>query len=477
MSEPNDPFEGQKDPFVPETVRVPLGDGTDAIDLFATSQNHIESMVPQIDSTSMREGDVLTVEFDNDHEETFQVTSMNAGSLVFGSDGVREKEMRMKPLAETGEQEQDIEFYGSSVFPNGDFRTSGMVRVGSHLVMDIGVSSAAVRSFDLKRPDENGNLQAVLLNKEEAPKPESKSFAYAKKAFETVSGLLQKEGFQFDQIDEEGFLHKRYIKQIGNLLVYAARQGFGSGVVPQDEVYAYDAKAKVLRAIRNIPTLGIMQVGVVKDVSKEDFQEAAIAYRDGTYPDWRYARYVDGTTVHRLSHTSPVTTYTWLSQDQDAPIITLLEDGENISDLFKTLSQRGIMMAQSMRANDAEDLVDIASEMFGIDPNGGDFLYEELEVNLGPGKKPEIRPSSQFLWDTEEAAAEFADRLSQAVSVSHDKGYTQLTVDGHNIRVKTDPRQEIDKLTKTTRLAIGKTPKTIGSRMLGRVRVSRRNGS
>lgn len=309
MSEPKDPFSDFKDPFVPEVVRVELPDGTDAIDLGETAMHHLEAPLPQVDSSKMQQGDVLTVEFDNDHVESFEVITMQTGSLVFASEDVTHQEVVFKRVTEGGgvDVEGPIKFYGSAISPSGMMRTPNILRVGSHMVTDLGVCTGSVRTFDLKRPDENGELKDVVLNKTEV-KAESDSFTGAKEAFSELEKLLEQDGFKFGDDDEENGLSGRYTKVNGNLLVRAARQGFGCAVIPQDEIYAYDAEAQVLRGLRNIPTQGIFQAMVVEGVSTDMFQKATIAYKDGNEPDWRYPLTLGRSCIAALSELAPVVT-------------------------------------------------------------------------------------------------------------------------------------------------------------------------
>lgn len=113
------------------------------------------------------------------------------------------------------------------------------------------------------------------------------------------------------------------------------RQGFGCKVIPQDEIYTYDAEAQVLRGLRNIPTQGIFQAVVVEGVTRDKFQEAFIGYKDGNEPDWRYPLTLSSSGIHALSDFVPIVSYTWLSPSQEAPVVTVLEAGEKVSSLLQ----------------------------------------------------------------------------------------------------------------------------------------------
>lgn len=474
MTEPIDPFKDFKDPFIPETVRVPLPDGTDAIELGATALNHIEAPLPQVDSTKMQRGDVLTIEFDNDHTETFEVATMHTGSLVFASEDVTHQEAVFKRRTERAEDtDEPISFYGSAISPSGAMRTPSTLRVGSYMVTDLGVSSAAVRNFDLKRPDENGELQDVMLNKTET-KTESDSFTHAKDTFTALEKLLEQDGFKFGDDDEDG-LSGRYTKVNGDTLVRAARQGFGCGVIPQDEIYAYDAKAQVLRGLRNIPTQGIFQAMVVEGVTKDIFQKAFIAYRNGSEPDWRHPLTLGRSGIGALSELAPVVSYTWLTPSQETPTITVYEDGQHVSKLLRTPKQKGAAFVENMKAHGGEDLIDGVSQMFDIDPNDSAYVYDRLEVDINPGEQPQPREGEAYIWTSQELATEAAAKVKDATSIEYKSDTAVLTVDGHNIEIHTDIDQQIEKIAKTTRLTLGATQRAIGSRVLGRLRPRRQS--
>lgn len=483
MTEPTDPFKDFKDPFVPETVRVELPDGTDAVDIGATALNHIEAPLPQVDSSTLQQGDVLTVEFDNDHQETFEVGSLQTGSLVFGSDDARRPEVMLKRRTENEDEPSEVRLHGSAISPSGGFRTPGTVRVGSFMMTDLGVSTGSIRNFDLKRPDENGDLQPVMLNKTES-KTASEGFTKAKQTFEKMSALLETDGFKFGDVEEDevlddgfvlqGGMNKRYKRVNGDLLVYAARQGFGCAVVPQDEIWVYDAKAEVLRAMRNIPTQGIIQMAVAEGVTKDIFQKAGNGYaKDGNTLDWREP-FLDGMHIHWLSDAVPVTSYTWLSPDQEAPIMTVLEDGKNVSNLLKTPKQKGAAFVENMEAHGGEDLIETVHQTLGIDPNDESYIYDRLEVDIRPGEEPEPREGEAYAWTSQELAATAARKVKDATSIAYDKDGAVLSVDGHEIHIRTDIEEEIEQMVKAAKRTFGKTQKAIGSRVLGRLR-SRRN--
>jgi len=469
MSEHTDPFKDFKDPFVPEVVRVELPDGTDAINLGETAMNHLEAPLPQVDSSKMQQGDVLTVEFDNDHFESFEVTTMHTGSLVFASEDVTHQEVVFKRVTEDSEDvEEPIKFYGSAISPSGMMRTPSTLRVGSHMVTDLGVSTGAIRTFDLKRPDENGDLKDVILNKAEA-KAESDSFTRAKETFTELEKLLEQDGFKFGDDDENG-LSGRYTKVNGDLLVRAARQGFGCGVIPQDEIYAYDAKAQVLRGLRNIPTQGIFQAMAVEGVTKDMFQKAFIAYKEGSEPDWRYPLTLGRSGIAALSELAPVVSYTWLNPSQETPTVTVYEAGERVSKLLRTPKQKGAAFVENMKAHGGEDLIEGISQMLDIDPDDGTYVYDRLEVDIHPGKQPEVREGDAFIWTSQELASEASAKVAKATSVNNKDGVMVLSVDGHDVRISTDISSEIENMARTTRRTLGITQKAIGSRLLGRFR-------
>lgn len=453
-----------KDPFVPETVRMPLGDGTDAVDLGETALNHLEAPLPQIDSSLMRPGDVLTVEFEGDHTERFEIASIDHGSLMFASEDVTHPEAAMHRYEDGGQvDDEPIRLFGSAVSPGGMMRTPGKVRVGSYLMTDLGISTGIIRNFDLKRLDGAGELQPIALNINDALKPESESFSRAHQAFEELSALIEDDGYRFgvltpDEILEDGtVMHggtmANYTRVGDEVLLYAARQGFGSGVIPQDEIYTYDAEARTLRGIRNIPALGIMQTMVAEGVTKDIFQKAFVAYRDGVEPDWSYPLSLNSSGISRLSDYVPLVSYTWLNPGQEAPVITVLESGENISDMFATSRQKGAVFKENMTTHGGEDLIDRAYQDLGIDPEDSRPIYAKLELDIHPDRKLVVRKRNELLWDTDEEQRAFTDAVSEAASISYDANTATLEVDGHQVTIQTDPRQDIDEMVEVAKRA------------------------
>jgi hypothetical protein len=461
-------FGGLSDPSVPELVTTTLDDGTDAIDAVASAENRLSSMAPQIRSSDMIPGDVLVVDFDDKHVETFEVTAISSGSLVFGTDDVVHQAIALKRQTPDGAQEPEaIRLYGSAMSPDGLMQTPGAVRAGAFMVSEEGISPTAISTFDLKRRGDDGELRSVVLNRKEA-KPMSDSFAHARRAFEGLTALLEREGFNFTDEDDDG-LFERYKNVSGNLLVQAAREGFGCGVIPQDEIWVYDAGREVLRAIRNVPTLGVIQVAMVEGVTTEAFQKATIAYRDGNTPDWRYP-FLSGPALHRLSEFVPITTYTWMRPEQETPVITLLENGERVSEMFRTPMTEGVALAESMRAHGADDLIESASELVGVDPDGGDPIYEPLEVNLYPGlQEPLLRSGDNYRWyrwTSRELAEAFEERVRQELTLVRHGDRVELHIDGHILSFNEDPHHAIDDLTAAARLGMGVTTERVGTRGL-----------
>lgn len=462
----NNPFKDNKDPFIPDTVRVRFSDGTDAIDIGATAMNHLEAPLPQIDSSIMQAGDVLTVEFDDEHHETFEVASLHSGSLVFASEDITHAKVALRRRTEIGEiDEEPIALLGSAISPSGRMMMPDTIRVGSHMVTGMGVSTGAIRNFDLNRPDENGGLHPVMLNKNKVRKAESDSFALAKQAFEHMSDLLRSDGYQFGDITPAqvldngmiigGGLDADYTKVSRDLLIHAARQGFGCAVIPQDEIYTYNSKAGTLRGIRNIPTQGILQTMVAEGVTEDIFQEAFIGYRDGSIPDWRYPLTLGSSGVHVLSDFVPIVSYSWLNPPQETPVITVLASGENVSNIFRTPKEKGALFTENMRAHGGEDLIDSLSQTLGIDPSDTNHIYDDLEVDIYPGEEPEPRAPHEYLWQTAENRQAFTHTVRQATTLTHKKDGAVLDVDGYKVFIKTDVALEIDKMVATANRAFG----------------------
>lgn len=299
----------------------------------------------------------------------------------------------------------------------------------------------------------------------------TESFTKAKQIFDELESLIAADGFRFgdleeDKVLEDGFvlqggLHDRYKKVSGNQLIYAARQGFGCAVIPQDEIWVYDAKEEVLRAVRSIPSQGIFQMAVAEGVTKHIFQRAGNGYREGSIPDWREP-FLDGTHIHWLAEHVPVTSYTWLSPTQENPVMTVLEDGRKlgVDSVYRTPKEKPSMSRE------------IAISL-GRDPDEDKRHYEKVEVDIYPGEEPKQREGSAFLWTSQELADDFVRKAQDTLAVTYKSGKAVLTVDGHEIRVPTNVEQQVEKMTKAGRLALGVTQKAIGSRLLSRLRPNR----
>lgn len=460
----DNPFADGKDPFVPEPVRFELPDGTDAIDLFETTLNHIEAPLPQITTSMMQEADVLVVEFDDEHSETFEVVSFDTGSLVFGSEDITHQATVLRTNSPAVEGEDEVRFLGSSTSPYGNMRSQNTLRVGSHMVTSQGVSVPTIRSFELKRPDDNGDLQPVRLNQTEFEEVESESFAHAKQNFETLRELLKEQGYVFGELPEGEFVLDRFKKVSGNLLVYAARQGAGCAIIPQDEVYAYDAEAQVLRGMRSIPDRGIMQVMELPGVSTEAFQKAFIGYNDQDQPDWRGVLGLARWSLGALSEEVPIITHTWLSPSQETPVVTILEAGERVSEILRTSQQHGKMFTENMQAHDADDLIGFFPDM-AADTS---YIYEKLDVNIHSDDTISFQ-FGDYYRESSDKQRERIQELNEATSITRADGKITLTVDGHTVEIATDVARMSDHLVLTTRRAFGITQKAVGSRLVGRL--------
>jgi hypothetical protein len=207
------------------------------------------------------------------------------------------------------------------------------------------ISSGVISTFTLKRPMSDGSLKEVNLNESSIGAP-SESYERAVNSFKTVESLLAQEGFSFDDDGSHG-LGEEYLKVVGDELIFASRQGFGSAITPQDEVYVYNAKTQVLRGLRNIPTKGMFQAAIMGGVTPDMLAEAAIAY-NGDEHDWRYTRSLSPPVFHRLSDHVPFVTYSWLTPAQNDPTITVLFDSAQAGDSLSKSQPKQRMMGNKV---------------------------------------------------------------------------------------------------------------------------------
>lgn len=458
------------DPFAPEVVRRQLPDGSDGVDMAATAYNYVRAPLPEICSDVFRPGDVLTAAFDigdeEDHVETFDITTiLPSGALYFGSESITERAVTMDRRGPDGETRAGVRLHGSSLRPDGRMHTPGMVKIGYYMLTSEGVSPGPLTSFDLERPDEGSQLRSVPLNKQET-RSRSESYDHAISTFSTIEAALTEDGFSFDDHNERGQTNE-YCKVQGNTLIYARRQGFGHGVIPQDEIYVYDAKAQILRAMRNMPTAGIFQSMVAEGVSKEQFARVFLGYKPGTNkPDWRHPLFVSLSGVSELSEDVPIVSYTWMHPGQEAPTISVMAAGEPIGEIFKTPKQKGSHHVEQLEAHGAGDLVEHIHETLGLDPSDTNPIYDELHLNLYPDGTMAAHSTNDALWETEDNLTAFTRRVEAAVTIDAGDDEMLLSIDGYTIRVRTDASNQIDRLARSARLALGRTAKNIGARML-----------
>lgn len=312
------------DPFAPPIKRVEA-DGSSYIDILGTAQESMESQQPELRSDQLRPDDELAITLSDDTEFTYKIRGLKINSMAFGGNGVRSPHIIAKDES-TG---QEVLVVGSSIFQNGNMSTPGVIAVGSHLnkidESDSFVSDSTIATFSLKRRQPDGQLEDVRLNEAHEQHP-SESFSANLAQYTALRQTIEKEGFDF--ADEGKFgLGAEYFKVEGNIGLFAARQGFGSALVPQDEIYVFDAAAKTLHAMRHLPTKGILQTARFQNVTPHDFAEATFAY-SGEQLDWKVFKRISGPRLHQLSYRTPFVTYTWLKPSQAAPIITVKFGGE-----------------------------------------------------------------------------------------------------------------------------------------------------
>lgn len=319
------------DPFTPEKAYVGLPDGGLAVDALQTAANYQESMLPELSASLLQTGDKLLVEFEDETSSEYLITEIAASSLTFGTDSV------ISPMVKYTDQENnESALSGSSISPGGTMLTPGSIKSGHHLVSSTRngqrVSPGTITSFTVlrKRGEEYAELSPNQLTQRQEQSPE---YAAVQSKFLQLTEQLGTTGFDFDTKEYVGYA--RFSETTDTELVIAGRQGFGCGVIPQREIYTYDAGNGILRALRSIPSEGVMQMATMQISPSE------LAATDLGEKSWKDVYMFESSNLHRATDYAPLVTYTWQNPGQTSPDITVLAYGHGLDGFIQSSSSEG----------------------------------------------------------------------------------------------------------------------------------------
>jgi hypothetical protein len=424
------------DPFSPEIDRAITDDGHSVVRINETLRNYGEAMQPRLGANDMLPGDQLTIDMDDQTGRTYVVNTVHAESLDFGSDDILSPKVAMTDTR-TGES---TVLQGSSILPNGVLLTPSRIMTGWHLntVSEAGrtIDSATISSFSLKRPDADGALKDVRLNTSEKVE-ESESFKAITDEFKKAEELMAADGYRFDQPSKTGVFDEKtsvYKRRVGNTFVYADDQGLGRGSTPQHQIYTYDAKQRVMRAMRHIPSEGMMQVAILRGVSKELFNETQM------YGEFEKSTGIDSSHFHRLASHVPFVTYTWLSPDTTTPITSIEFD-----------SVLGGSMLTESRTDELP--VDLYPSYFKAD------IVQDAEG-------PVLRPKASD-WIKDKPA--FIKAMGDAASIGTKKGNLYLKFGNYDVHIPTSPLSDSKELVKQLQRVNSQKPAFAGKSVIGKM--------
>ena len=329
-------FDPLEDPFAPEIARVELEDGSTAVNVLQTVENYGEAQLPSISSAVMETGDVVVLEFDDQTEGQLEVIAVEQGAYTFGADEVSTPGIRAR-FTVGDDEPKDIVLHGSSISPNGNMMTPKTI--GTEKFLAYGTSegrwatAARIKSFDLKRPDEDGELQSVSLNALHASgEQESPQHEETRIAFETLRDIFAEYGFDFDEREDGGFHRRLASSRNGNLLI-GARQGFGCGVREMYEIFAYNGGEQQMQAMRYVPEQDVMQLAFMPNVSEELLLKETF---NGSSEHIAGITSMEPSALHRMGRENPFITMSWPTAETGDPVITVKVEGEKAGPAAKS---------------------------------------------------------------------------------------------------------------------------------------------
>jgi len=322
---PDDQPDMPPDPFSPKKVYLNTPGGL-ALNAIATAEQYGNPSIPQIETGSLKIGDRLHIEIEGQEPQEYAIECRTVPSMSFGSDDVNMPKLDM--MLANGERAGDrVQFVGSSISPSGTLLTPGSIKMGTYLNTvspdGIEVSGGVITGFSVKRRAEDGRYIEVPLNHEDAKPSESQSFADFEHDYKELVDILSGNGFDFSNLDENGFSATYRKFSDDHTIVYASNQGFGCGILPQHEAYMYNADTERLVGMRYLPTKRIAQMVVMQGVTPELYAQETFAYNMVGELDWRQLRSIEPSSLHRMSSRVPFVTYTWLDSSVEKPAITV----------------------------------------------------------------------------------------------------------------------------------------------------------
>lgn len=316
----NDP---SVDPLTPATSHLLGPNDSLYYDVVETVRNHEASMSPEVSTAVLRPEDRLHIDFDTGDSVNYWVERVTVNSLAFGSDDVRSPR-----LGCVDDEGAPVTLVGSSISSRGTMMTPGAIKDGQHIVGSTGVSSGTVKYFSVERKDpSSGEYRDVSPNVLAKKAEGSESYSDAQARFLSLTEQLEAKGFDFDAEDDMGY--SRFLERSDDGFIYAARQGFGCAVVPQYEIYTYDADSGILTAMRSIPGEGVFQTAIMPispaDLAKTGFNKES----------WQGLTSLSPGDLYRGTDAAPMFTYTWQAPDQVAPTTTVITNAHGLDERVK----------------------------------------------------------------------------------------------------------------------------------------------
>lgn len=327
-SEPRD-----LDTWMPDNVYIDTPRGK-AIDVLGTVASRESAQLPSITTSNLTVGDRLKLRFTDGTQQALDVQGFLIDNLAFGSDEV------VRPSCSVSDEKGEVGILVGSSIGVSTMLTPGKIGIGNYLITTLPDSDyeeipPIIADINLQTQNSDGQYIEVSLNKRSNEKPAISDQMKAIRAqYETFVEELEKQGYKFgDKLRDS--LGDEYLRVSDTELIFAARQGFGWGIVPQDEIHRYDLLTGDLTGIRYLPGLDIAQIAVMQNVDPIDFARECFGY-SGDELDWKAVRSINDSGYHRLSSKYPFISYTWLNAGAESPVINVIydpDDSRSSSDL------------------------------------------------------------------------------------------------------------------------------------------------
>ncbi len=321
------PFEEPySDPLNPPLEYIKLQDGRLVIDAVNTAKQYEQSLQPRIEAKSLQGGDLLSFTYADGSVEDYAISSVEPRSYAFGSNDVISPSVVAQGTLPNGER-YNTELDGTSISPSGTLMSLGKFQAGGFLNSrstegDL-VSRTLISSFLLRRPDANGNLKEVILNKQARPETPSKSFKQAEASFLDAESRLQELGFNFSDHGKSG-LGSNFMAMNNNGFVFADR-----GIGAQDSIFVYNAAQERLEGLHRYADDGILQ-SVTMHAAPHQVSRAE------DYESWRDLRYFSGSAMYRMCGETPFVTRTWRHPSDESPLVTIVAGGNLVGERLRS---------------------------------------------------------------------------------------------------------------------------------------------